>query len=121
MNHPQVWVKVNAPVDEGIADLIKTLSLFPKLRTFESCERDGDRHAFVAFDYGDDDRELSEFVLRFLGPRLAHKFGDLVWSSVNVTDVGLIQGELMVRRPVIERVARFVRRLHKDFGRHYLP
>ena len=89
--HTQVWVKVNAPVDEGIAELIEALSAFPKLQTFESCQRDAakpvggkeGRPAVVFFHYGRHDhahphREIADFVLGYLGPGLMKELGDLV-------------------------------------------
>lgn len=36
--HRQIWVKVNALVDEGIVELVNALSSFPKLQTYESCQ-----------------------------------------------------------------------------------
>jgi hypothetical protein len=36
--HRQVWVKVNAPVDEGVAELVDALSTFPGLSTVASCQ-----------------------------------------------------------------------------------
>ena len=36
--HPQVWAKVNAPVDEGVRALVEALSGFKGLQTTESCQ-----------------------------------------------------------------------------------
>ena len=43
--HAQTFVKVNAPVDSGIAPLVSALSRFPGLVTLSSCEGG----AFVTF------------------------------------------------------------------------
>jgi len=52
--HREVPVKVNAWVDEGIADLVSALSEIDGLITLESCQGDaGEREAFVIFRYGD--------------------------------------------------------------------
>ncbi len=52
--HREVPVKVNAWVDEGIADLVSALSELDGLVTLESCQGDvGEREAFVIFQYGD--------------------------------------------------------------------
>jgi hypothetical protein len=52
--HHEVPVKVNAWVDEGIADLVSALSELDGLLTLESCQGDiGEREAFVIFQYGD--------------------------------------------------------------------
>ena len=48
--HRQAWVKVNTQVDRGIAALIEALSIFPELRTLESCEGTEDS-AWVCFDW----------------------------------------------------------------------
>jgi hypothetical protein len=45
-------VKVNAPVDEGIAELVAALSEFPEIETLESCQGDHDKPAFVIFRLG---------------------------------------------------------------------
>jgi len=51
--HRQVYVKVNAPVDEGVAGLVTALSIFPNLETIESCQGEPDGHnAFVYFKCG---------------------------------------------------------------------
>jgi len=53
-DHHEVPVKVNAWVDEGIADLVAALSELEGLITLESCQGDVGRHdAFVIFRYGD--------------------------------------------------------------------
>lgn len=52
--HREVPVKVNAWVDEGIADLVLALSELTGLETLESCQGEVDqRDAFVIFRYGD--------------------------------------------------------------------
>ena len=52
--HREVPVKVNAWVDEGIADLVSALSEIEGLVTLESCQGDKDGNdAFVVFRYGD--------------------------------------------------------------------
>ena len=52
--HREVPVKVNAWVDEGIADLVAALSEIDGLLTLESCQGDaGERDGFVIFRYGD--------------------------------------------------------------------
>ena len=52
--HKQVMVQVNAPVDEGIADLVSALSGIDGVETLESCQGDaGERAAFVVFRFGD--------------------------------------------------------------------
>ena len=120
--HKQTWVKVNAPVGEGVAELILALSSFPKLRTFESCQEDNEHPAVVFFSYADsnvdDDiswRELSEFTLGFLGPRLAHHLGDRVTLSLTITCWGWPQGELIVRPGAILKTVLAIKRIRTEF------
>lgn len=111
--HRQTWVKVNAPVDEGIAPLIEALSQFSGVRTLDSCEGTGDS-AWVCFDCGEEDwRELSEFVLSVLGPPLMTEFGDRVELRVIITESGLYRAEMTVAKSVIPAVSQTVKGLSR--------
>ncbi len=68
--HPQVLVKVNTPVDAGIAPVIAALNEFPKLHTTYNSQGGNGRQAYVWFRYGDDIDETAEFVV-WLSTRLA--------------------------------------------------
>ena len=113
--HKQTWVKVNAPVDERIRELIEALSAFPKLQTIESCQGDENTGAWVAFWYGEywdtSWNELAIFVLGYLGPKLMSELGDRVSLSIQVNSAGLPLGELTVRPGAITRTARLLRDL----------
>ncbi len=102
--HEQVWVKVNAPVDRGVAELVQALSVFPRLRTVESCEGNGD-WAWVCFVYGrphdESWKELAQFVLGEIGPRLVGELGDRVNISVQMTEAGQYRAEMAVRKAAI--------------------
>jgi hypothetical protein len=50
--HQQTWVKVNALVDHGISRLIELLSRIPHLQTIQSCQGEGEKHAYVYFYLG---------------------------------------------------------------------
>ncbi len=109
--HPQVWVKVNAQVDRGIAPLIEALSAYPGVRTLESCEGNGDT-AWVAFDFGEGDwKPLAKLVLKELGPALMRDFGDRVSLNVTVTEGGLYRAEMTLAKAVISAVSKSVRQL----------
>jgi hypothetical protein len=108
--HKQVWVKVNAPVDEGMAALISALSVFPKLRTIESCQGTNGR-AWLCFEYGETWQELAEFVLGFLGPKLTQEFGDCVDLSIRVAEAGMIQGEMDVASASVPAIVSFLEKL----------
>jgi hypothetical protein len=118
--HKQALVKVNTLVDEGIAELISALSSFPKLRTIESCQGDSEHPAVVFFDYADEDHEhfwleLSEFVLGFLGPKLAQQLGYQARLNISVTCWGKPQGELIVRPGAMQKTLRAIKQARKEF------
>ena len=50
--HRQTSIKVNAQVDEGVAELVSALSEISALETLESCQGGEDRPAFVIFRFG---------------------------------------------------------------------
>ncbi len=113
--HRQVWVKVNAHVDEGIAGLITALSEFPALQTLESCQGGNGEPAYVCFGYGRYAAhpwlDLAHFVLGFLAPRLAETVGELATLRIRTTTLGLTIAELVVREGAIEVVEEAVRRI----------
>lgn len=126
--HKQVWAKVNAHVDEGIAELIAALSAFPKLQTIESCQggyprSDADKEgapAVVFFHYGQHHQthpyqEIADFVLGYLGPELMKELGDLVSIRIEVTMQYIIMGELSIRQGAMLRTVKTLRRLRRDF------
>lgn len=64
--HKQVFVKINAPVDAAICDLVSALGAFPSLETIESCQGSEKSSAWVCFRYGNywdhPWRDLAAFV-----------------------------------------------------------
>ena len=74
--HKQCWVKVNAPVDCGVADLVEALSSFPMLQTRESCECLGEECAWVGFSYGQLWTEMADFSFAYFCPELFRRVGD---------------------------------------------
>lgn len=58
MTHSQVWIKVNAPCDEGIAPLVSALNLIQGVLTVDSCQ-EGSWGAYIFFTYGRNWRELA--------------------------------------------------------------
>lgn len=111
--HEQVWVKVNAQVDKGIAPLIEALSELPQVRTIESCEGNGGS-AWVAFDAGETEWEpLARIVLERIGPPLASSFGDRVSLMVTVSPGGLYRAEMTVSKAVIPAVSKAIKQLSR--------
>jgi hypothetical protein len=116
--HDQVWIKVNAPVDNGIAALVTALSEFPKLQTIESCQG-GNEWAWVCFVYGKHWetpwKELADFVLGFLGPRLTRELGDRIRVSVQVTEAGQIRAEMDVNSTAISATVKLLNELRREY------
>lgn len=88
--HPQIWVKVNAPVDEGIAELVSVLSEVDGLETIASCQGDLIRNhldqdvlGYVFFHFGGW-RTLSEFAFGTIGSAL----GEIEGSTITVEIFG---------------------------------
>ena len=51
--HPQRWIKVNAPIDEGVADIVETLNRVEGLETLQSCQGyPGEQDGYVYFSFG---------------------------------------------------------------------
>lgn len=113
--HKQTWTKVNVPVDVGIKQLIDALSAFTKLQTIESCMGDENNPAWISFLYGDywknPEKELSEFVVGYLGKELVSALGDRINISIQFNSVGLPQGELVVRPGAITQTIQVLKKL----------
>ena len=71
--HEQVWIKVNAPVDAGVAELVSILNSVDGLETLQSCQGDpGGRQGYVYFTRGDW-QKMCQFVFQEIGPILKDK------------------------------------------------
>lgn len=104
-------MKVNAPVDKGVAKLVEALSQFPCLRTIESCEGPP---AWVCFDVGEQGWQgLAALVLGHIGPAIAAELGDLARVEIHVSETGISQGELTVRPGSMDDTVSLLRR-HAD-------
>lgn len=117
--HLQRWVKVNAPVDEGIADLILALSGFPYLRTVESCQGGANQPSWVCFTYGDSPpqtwQDTAAFVLGSLGPSLVQEVGDRVSVILRVTEYRAVIAELTVQPGAMPRTVKALRKLARRY------
>lgn len=126
--HKQVWAKVNAPVDEGVVNLIEALSSFPMLQTIASCQGDtgepvlgkNGQPAKIFFHYGQHDyanpyRQIAEFVLGYLGPGLMRDLGDRIDIQLSVTTQYIVMGVLTVRPGAMRRAVRAVKQLRRNF------
>ena len=83
--HTQMWVKVNAPVDKGVAELVAVLNSVEGLETLQSCQGDaGKCDGYVYFAFGDW-RKMCEFVFRRIGPILKNRLDEDANLTVRVT------------------------------------
>ena len=104
--HETVWVKVNAPVDRGVAALVEALSRFTGLRTIESCQGPP---AWVCFDAGEgigEWRKLADLVLDKLGPAV----GELARFEI-ISGSNFPKGELTVCPEVLDDTVRCLHHL----------
>jgi hypothetical protein len=83
--HEQVWVKVNAPVDAGVAEIVSVLNSVEGLETLQSCQGEpGQKNGYVYFARGDW-RNVCEFVFQKIGPTLKTKVDDDAVLTVEAT------------------------------------
>jgi len=68
VEHKQVYIKVNAACDEGVAALVAALSEFEGVVTVDSCEN-GAWGAYVFFTYGDTWQDLVRWWQLMQGQR----------------------------------------------------
>jgi hypothetical protein len=73
--HAQTWVKVNAPVDSGIAELISVLNSRHGLETLQSCQGGSGQHGYVYFSFGEW-QKLCRFVFDEMAPHLHKHLGE---------------------------------------------
>ena len=113
MEHKQKMVKVNVYVDKGISDTVEILNNFRKLYTIESCE--GRLESFIVFKYNKENREsMSKFIFEFLAPKLIAVFGSNVDILMRMNSLGNIQGELIIKKPIIKKVDKYLKEIaHK--------
>jgi hypothetical protein len=84
-NHSQTWIKVNAPVDSGVAELVSVLNSVSGLETLQSCQGDiGGRNGYVYFAFGDW-RKMCEFVFDKIGPKLKGRVDEDAILTVEAT------------------------------------
>jgi len=92
--HQEVFIKVNVPVDEGIAVLVETLSEIPQLRTVSSCQGREKGFASLSFNYGTDSCQAVKFMNRL---RLALPPNDE--NRVEATPYGIDDVSIRIKVP----------------------
>lgn len=95
--HPQTWIKVNAPVDTGVAEIVATLNGVDGLETLQSCQGEaGQTEGYVYFAYGDWKR-ISQFVFERIGPGLKRRLDEDATLIVEATSADWPMAKLSFR------------------------
>ncbi len=113
-SHRQVFVKVNAPVDEGMAEVVRLLSRIPGLETVESCQGYSGEKAFVSFQLGgwkELSRLLSLLTSELFDPKEA------VIVSARTANGSIPIGRITFRSAMTPRVERVLRRIARVYAR----
>lgn len=67
-SHPQTWVKVNAHVDERMAEIVELLNTLPHLQTVGSCQGDpGEAYVYFQLDGW---QTVGNFLFEIIEPAL---------------------------------------------------
>jgi hypothetical protein len=83
--HEQVWIKVNAPVDAGVAEVVSILNSVEGLETLQSCQGDaGEKDGYVYFSCRDW-HAMCELVFQKIGPTLKNRADEDVRLIVEAT------------------------------------
>lgn len=120
--HKQVFVKINAFVDAGVAQLVEVLSSFPSLQTTESCQGDEETlGAWVCFYYGrwweGKWMDLAHFYYEFLAPRLLSRVGNRVHIILYNSDFdNRPHCSLEVSVGAMPRVLKALRQMRREFN-----
>lgn len=91
-DHEQVWVKVNAEVDKGMARIVSALSSIEGLQTLQSCEGSGLPEAYVYFWYGSWEK-VSRLIFADLLPALQSAGIDAI-GAVEIFNGSLPTGKI---------------------------
>lgn len=112
-NHREVWVKVNAPVDEGIADLVSALNEIGGLETLASCQGHGPQcPAYVIFRLGEW-RDCGEFLFEKLLAAMDTDLRSDVALSIMAYDTTHCRGRISMPPEAVGTVARLVTSVRK--------
>lgn len=104
-NHPQRWVKVNAPVDENIAEIIELLNGIDGLETLQSCQGEpGERDGYVYFSFGNWQKVCS-FVFDQIGPLLKKRVDEDARLTIEATDTDSPLAKLSFKAEAVDIVA----------------
>ncbi len=100
--HKQVCIKVNAPVDKGIAKIVSLLNQLKGFYTIDSCE-DKNGWAYVYFRYKDW-KTICNLLFNILGSKLIMHYGEDVVLSVTLTDDIEPIGKISFRKELTKKL-----------------
>lgn len=103
--HSQTWIKINAPVDEGVAEIVAALNTVDGLETLQSCQGDpAQKNGYVYFACGDW-RRLTELVFGCIGPPLKSRLDEDATLIVEATNADFPMAKLSFRAEAAGMVA----------------
>ncbi len=109
--HKEVAVKVNALVDEGIAELVAALSEIDGLATLESCQGEpGEADAFVLFRHSNW-RQSGAMLFEELMPALGDVMRNHVSLRLEAFENGGAMGSILVDPAAVDELTDIVRSL----------
>jgi hypothetical protein len=95
--HPQTWIKVNASVDQGVAEIVSMLNTVDGLETLQSCQGEpGGSEGYVYFACGDW-QNVSRFVFERIGPVLKERLDEDATLVVQATNANEPMAKLSFR------------------------
>ena len=102
--HEQVWIKVNVPVDAGVAEIVSLLNSVDGLETLQSCQGDPQKKdGYVYFACGDWQR-LCELVFQRIGPTLKKRTDEDAKLIVEATSAEFPMAKLSFRAEATDMV-----------------
>src|SRR5438105_296471 len=102
--HEQTWVRVNVPVDVGVAEIVSLLNTVDGLETLQSCQGDaGRQEGYVYFAFGTWDK-LCKFVFEKIGPVLKRRADEDARLVVEVSSAESPMAKLSFRAEATDMV-----------------
>jgi hypothetical protein len=109
--HIQTWVKVNATVDAGVAELVELLNRVDGLETLQSCQGDAGKHdGYVYFSCGNWNT-VCEFVFDRIGPSLKESADEDVTLTVEATSADCPMAKLCFKAEAIPTIVSALKRV----------
>jgi hypothetical protein len=103
--HPQRWIKVNAPVDEGVSEIVEILNSVEGLETLQSCQgHPAELDGYVYFCFGNW-TVLCKFIFQKIGPILKQRVDEDVRLIVEATDADAPMAKLSFKAEAASMVA----------------